>query len=229
MSVWDLHPQGPSVSVVDRLSGPEPLERWVTVMGLDLGQSKDRAAAGKLKRRVYSTEFRGPRDSRVYCTALRVWDRGTDYTVIAKDVLDGAWDELVVDFGGPGRPWVDLFRLMQRNAKRRGFVLPVTTADSKTRPRLHHEPRGVVAVVPKTDIATSLKILQESGRLVLPNIEEVELLKHQLGQFTTKRTEKMRIKIDAKRDSTGHGDLVMGLGLAAWRVLRIGDGVPAMY
>lgn len=160
------------------------------ILGLDLGQAQDPAAAVVADRVVTEpANFIGPRNPRfkmqIRVRAIRTWPLGTDYNDIVSDVLDPglAADVIVPDFGGVGRPVVDMLRkqALQRNFK--GKIKPVQLTGSAARVKQKQEARGQHWNVPKIDVVMSAIIAQQQGYLYLPNVPEVPLLLKQLRDF----------------------------------------------
>lgn len=189
------------------------------IMGLDLGQASDYAAAAILDKRTYPEDFTGPQDQQLRCVALRRWELGTDYNQIVHDVIDVNVDVVVVDFTGVGRPVVDMLRAEARRRHYAGRIRPVTITASSARTKLKSEERGTHWVVPKIDLVSSIVLLQQKDLLRLPRVPEVKQLMKELQDFRMKFTKAANIQLGAEKQ---HDDLVIALGLACWWTQRFG-------
>lgn len=202
------------------------------IIGLDLGQAQDPAAAAVVDREDKEPlGFIGPRNPdhglRFKCRGLRTWRLGTDYNDIVSDVLDVAADNLVVDFGGVGRPVVDMLRKQAFARKYRGKIRPVQLIGSSGRASQKHEARGAHWNVPKIDVVTSIITAQQSGLLWLPASEDTKALLEQLRVFRLKFTKSANMQFG--NAPGGHDDLVIALGLALWFGQKFGRLQPAIY
>lgn len=203
------------------------------IVGLDLGQAHDPAAAAVCDRQTEEPpEFIGSPNPnfkpRLLCRDLREWPLGTDYTQIVTDTLDVPQvDFLVVDFGGVGRPVVDMLRRDASKRNYRGRIIPVQLIGSAGRAASKQEARGRHWNIPKIDIVTSLTIAQQKGSLVLPAIPETGKLLLQLREFQMKFTKAANLQFG--NAPGGHDDILIALALCTWWDQRFGTLKPAVY
>lgn len=200
------------------------------ILGLDLGQSQDPAAAAYIERVTRDPVAIGPRDPRYVrfnCRALRTWKLGTDYTDIVQDVFDVPSDVICVDFGGVGRPIVDMMRKQAMTRKYKGKIRPVQLIGSNARASRKQEARGVHWNVPKIDVVTSIITAQQSGKLLLPDCPETMALLQQLKVFRMRFTKAANMQFG--NAPGGHDDLVIALGLGLWYAQRFATLTPAIY
>jgi hypothetical protein len=203
------------------------------ILGLDLGQSQDPAAAALVDRVTEEPPgFVGPRNPnfgmRIVCQALRLWPLGTDYTQIVSDVLDVNADAIVVDFGGVGRPVVDVMRKEAVKRNRKTKIRPVQLIGSSGRAQIQAEARGSHWNVPKIDIVGSLILCQQKKQLWLPKCQETTTLLEQLRAFQMRITKAANLQF-GNSPAGGHDDLVVALGLACWYARRFGVGKFAIF
>lgn len=192
------------------------------MLGVDLGQAGDPAAAAMLVRKTYDDAFIGPRYPRLMCRTLREWPLGTDYCQLVSDLLDAPVDVMVVEFNGVGRPVVDMLR---REAARRNVemkIRPVVTAQSNARVKLKTEARGSHWFVPKVDIVTSIVTLVQQRMLVFPDIPEVKTLRQEMADFQMRYSRSANLQFGNVPGAGKHDDLVIALGLACWWMQRFG-------
>lgn len=202
------------------------------IIGLDLGQAHDPASAAICDRRdVEPPEFIGPPDPnfkpRVICRALREWPLGTDYTDIIEDVLGIPATVFCVDFGGVGRPVVDMLRKRAQQIGYKGRIKPIQTIGSNARAMQKHEARGTHWNVPKVDLVTSIILCQQDGSLRLPATAEVRKLLEQLRNFRMTFTKAANLQFG--NAPGGHDDLISALGMCCWWCRRFGSMKPALW
>jgi hypothetical protein len=147
---------------------------------------------------------------------LRVWDLGTDYTVIAADAAalynraPLAGSHLCLDFTGVGRPVAELLRAAGVDARTRR----VTITGGKT--VSEDEARGE-AHVPKTElVATAVALLQQGLVKVARGIAHADRLKKELSQFTVKVSARSGAEQSGAWADGQHDDLCLSLMLALW-------------
>jgi hypothetical protein len=131
------------------------------VLGVDLGQSEDHAAAVMLE--LDATE--GSNDNLLKVRYIREWETGHAYTLLKDELLDLMPNVIVVEFNGVGRPFVDELRQRAMERSYSGHILPVVTAGSNAKLQEHEEARGRHITVPKTDLITAIILSQEKRRL----------------------------------------------------------------
>lgn len=200
------------------------------IIGLDLGQAQDPAAAAYVERVTSDPVSIGPRNPnylRYNCRAMRLWSLGTDYTEIVNDVFDIPSDVICVDFGGVGRPVVDMLRKLAMKRKYKGKIRPVQLIGSNARASRKQEARGVHWNVPKIDVVTSIITAQQSGKLWLSDSPETAALLQQLRIFRMRFTKAANMQFG--NAPGGHDDLVIALGLALWYAQRFATLLPALY
>ena len=202
------------------------------IIGVDLGQAQDPATAAVLDREMAEPKgFIGPRNPhytpRNYCRQLRVWPLGTDYTDIVENLLDLPADVLVVDFGGVGRPVVDMLRKRAMLKRYQGKIKPVQLIGSSSRATRKQETRGAHWNIPKIDVVTSIITAQQTRHLYLPDCPETGQLLEQLGVFQMKFTRAANLQFG--NAPGGHDDLIIALGLALWWSQRFGLMKPAIW
>jgi len=191
-------------------------------LGLDLGQSTDYSAACLLTRRVERTGLIGPRDDRIRCRALRRWPLGSDYCEVVSDVLQLPVDVIVVDFGGCGRPVVDLLRREAMRKQYPGRIRPVAIVASDARVRKKTEERGSHWLVPKIDLIAAVSILQEQRMVLLPDIPETKILLQEVRDFRMRYTKKANVQFGNEPGAGRHDDLVLSFALAGWWMIKFG-------
>lgn len=222
-------------------------ERVWRVIGLDLGQAHDPAAAALIRWHTYSPRFEGPRWPYLEVAKLKLWPRGYDYTELVPDVL-GRWaDAVVYDMGGVGRPFRNMLCKEATKLGYRGKLLPVNLVSSDARVKDHADAFGKFVSVPKVEIVSAVNIVRQTkvvtgrcerckgtGELEagtvsvgcpscrLLRVEEhplVSQLMQELSSFKIKRTAAKNLTFDHSGPGH-HGDLVIALGLATWYYLR---------
>lgn len=195
-------------------------ELETSILGVDLGQAGDYAAAASVRLRTATPDFVGPPYPKLRCVALRRWPLGTDYCEIVADVLDLRADVTVVDFTGVGRPVVDILRKEAGRRNFRGRIRPVSIVASNARGRMKHEERGSHWIVPKVDLISSIALWQQKRLLALPAVPETKLLIHEMSEFRMRYTKAANMQFGAAPGA--HDDLVIAFGLACWWASRFG-------
>jgi phage FluMu gp28-like protein len=180
------------------------------VVGVDLAQTSDFTAIT-----VLEEKGRG-------CYQVRFLERlrNTPYPVIVRRL-----DELVrrlpekpsmaVDATGVGRPVIDMIR----DADLAATVYPITLTggDEVTR-------NGLERRVPKRDIASTIAVLLQTGRLrIARGLRESATLLRELLNFRVKISLSGHDTYEAWREQE-HDDLVLAVGLAAWLFEKGRDG-----
>jgi len=197
------------------------------VLGLDLAQASDYAAACVLERTTVPEDFVGPVDWRLRCKHLKRYPQGTDYCVVVDHVLvNSKADIIVVDFTGVGRPVVDLLRRRANQRHFPGRIRPVILAGSDARARIKSEERGTHWVVPKIDLVSCALILQQRHGLRLPANADTEQLFQEMREFSMRPTPAGNLQLGTERP--GHDDLLIALGLASWWMVRFGIRKPVL-
>jgi hypothetical protein len=142
---------------------------------------------------------------------------GTPYPGIVSHVgrllikLSGS-PELVIDFTGVGRPIFDMFRYSGI------FPIGVVITGGNTETR-----DGPICSVPKLTLVSLLQALLQEGRLKIQReLDEAETLVRELLDFRYEYTAAGHLTFNARCGK--HDDLVLALGLAAWRAHGGGQG-----
>ena len=179
--------------------------------GLDLGQQGDYTALSILER----TRNGGRETDRYDVRHLERFELGTTYHEVAKRTAEVVRSsripqkpELVVDATGVGRPVVEILEAEG--------LLPVsvtiTGGDSVTRGDGTKEWR-----VPKRDLATTLQVLLQGGRLrIAKGLPMAEVLRAEMQSF------KIKVNLQTGHDSYehwrdgDHDDLVLSVAMATW-------------
>jgi len=227
-----------------------------SVLGLDLGQSRDPAAGVLGIRERMEEGYVGAPDPHVRIRYMRQW-LGESYWAIAEATLDLNPDVMVVDYGGVGRAVVDILRQLAVMRGYTGRIIPLATVDSRaSNERMHEDERGRYVTVPKVSLLTPINILSQGperlavdgdgayilngeGRpsvhrdsfLVFPSPAEeelVDLLKRQLNAFEVRHGSNGSTAFGNNRKLEDHDDLVIALGLMCWGMLRMGGKDPAI-
>ena len=182
-------------------------------MGVDLGQTADYTAITILEEREESSY-----DVR-YLERLR----NTPYPQIVRrlDHLVKRLPEkpsMAVDATGVGRPVIDMIR----DAHLPASIYPITLTggDAVTQD-------GMERHVPKRDVASTIAVLLQTGRLrIARGLKESETLLQELLNFRVKISLSGHDSYEAWREKE-HDDLVLAVGLAAWLFEKDQDGYIA--
>lgn len=207
------------------------------ILGLDLGQTQDQAAAALLDTEPgwdLLASIAAPSDAFV-CRRLKAYPLRTAYADVCEDALASGADVIVPDFCGVGRPVVEIMLGMARARGWRGRVEPVVTVGSaantiarvrQRRNPLLHEPDTQYSV-PKLELVSSFERLRQAGRLVLQEGPEVRHLLAQLADFKLRHSTTV---VHLGHSPGKHDDLVIALGLACWYSLAVGNRkLPSIY
>jgi len=196
------------------------------LLGLDLGQAQDFSALTIAEvRDVPTGELHGDDSEKTTkhydFRHLERWPLGTSYPAIVAAVVarcaalpqpsrHDITPQLVVDSTGVGRPIVDLLRAAQPRAD----LVPVTITGGAA--ASYDEASGYWHT-PKRDLASTLAVLLQSGRLnVAPALPDAAVLQQELLGF------KVKISAATGNDSYSawrenqHDDLVLAAALACW-------------
>lgn len=211
-----------------------PREHTFNVMGLDLGQSVDHAAAAVLSKRVHTGNFCGPQDNRIKLANLWRWPNGTDYTDICAHCLSyPSLDALIVEYNGVGRPVVDTMRQMMRMAGDQGFrgrLIPVTSLNSRAKMHATVDEKGQTWSVPKIDLVSSLMLLIQSRRLAIPRKTRfLPNLIEEIRTFQMRYSKAANLQFGNEPGAGKHDDLVLGLSLSAWWITSAGKREPGVW
>ena len=146
---------------------------------------------------------------------LQRFELGTGYPAIVEAVgalravapLSVGRSYLVVDETGVGRPVVDMFKQAGQ------LPIPVTiTAGFAPK----YDPADSSYTVPKRDLVTTVAVLLEQRRLLIPpSLPLADLLTRELQEFKRKVTPAGSDSYAAGREGK-HDDLVLAVALAAW-------------
>jgi hypothetical protein len=145
---------------------------------------------------------------------LRRWPLNTSYPAIVRDVaallelepLRSATTTLAIDYGGVGRPVLDMFD----GAGLRCALVPIVIhgGDAAT-----HEGRSWR--VPKRDLIAATQVALQRGRLkVAPALSEAVTLTRELSDYRVKISASGHDSYDAREGQ--HDDLVLAVALAVW-------------
>ena len=127
--------------------------------------------------------------------------------------------ELVIDFGGVGRPVFDLF--VANGLSPTGLLITAGTAEAYDGGILH---------VPKLSLISRLQALLHEGRLKIhKDLGEAPALVRELADFRVQYTAAGSLTFAAR--SGKHDDLVLALAIATWRAHGggVGQGVFEYY
>lgn len=195
----------------------KPVEQRYFV-GLDLGQASDPTALAILERpNVAPGSPPGLRCPQYALRHLHRFPPGTPYQEVIETVrqllrtppLPGA--EMVVDTTGVGRAVVSLISDGLLNRVTCTVVWVTITAGGET---VWGE-RSLQ--VPRKELVGVIQVLLQRHRLQLPrSLPDTELLVQELVNFKAKVTLARDATIESWREGP-HDDLVLALGLAAWR------------
>jgi hypothetical protein len=164
------------------------------------------------------------------CRSLRLWPTPTDYNVIVDDVTSLPYDVLVPDFCGVGRPVVDMLRKAAAEKRHKGKIYPVATVASSARAHARVDTRGHAShSVPKIELVTSIQVVQQDKRLVLPDSPETGMLLGQLADYQMRYSKAGNVQFGNVERAGKHDDLVSALGLACWFALRFGTRKLAVH
>jgi hypothetical protein len=172
------------------------------VVGVDLGQTADYTAITILEER----------ESRSYDVRYLERLRNTPYPAIVRrlDHLVKRLPEkpsMAVDATGVGRPVIDMIR--DANLPANVYAITLTGGDTVVR-------NGMERHVPKRDVASTIAVLLQTGRLrIARGLKESEILHRELLNFRVKISLSGHDSYEAWREQE-HDDLVLAVGLAAW-------------
>ena len=180
------------------------------VVGVDLGQTADFTAITILEekeRNVYDVRYLERLRNTPYPAIVRRLDH-----LIRK--LPGK-PSIAVDATGVGRPVIDMIK----DAILPATIYPITLTGGDTVNR-----DGLERRVPKRDIASTIAVLLQTGRLrIARGLRESETLLHELLNFRVKISLSGHDTYEAWREAE-HDDLVLAVGLAAWLFEKGRDG-----
>jgi hypothetical protein len=172
------------------------------VVGVDLGQTADYTAITILEEREENSY-----DVR-YLERLR----NTPYPAIVRrlDHLVRRLPEkpsMAVDATGVGRPVIDMIK--DANLPATIYPITLTGGDAVTQD-------GMERHVPKRDVASTIAVLLQTGRLrIARRLKESEILHRELLNFRVKISLSGHDSYEAWREQE-HDDLVLAVGLATW-------------
>jgi hypothetical protein len=201
--------------------------------GEDLGQSADYTAYCLLRRvdpnmNMRSAENQARHDILVqsgqieetprvpiewHIEALDRFELGTSYTLIAKETAKLLKTEndmqLVIDYGGPGRPMYNLYA-----SDLRVYPPPVsigiTGGDEVTETETGFN-------VPSRDLFSLMRLMLETHRLKgNPTLKFWEVLLHELNSFKRRFTPKGQDTYGNDPREAPHDDLAFSLGITLW-------------
>jgi hypothetical protein len=193
------------------------------VLGLDLGQAKDYSALSIVRRTIHADDTRSgcitPNEIKYlspvyYLLYMKRYRLHSSYIEICRDIkriINEGWPGeeekpyLVIDYGGPGRPVLDIFR--EEGLK--PFGIQFTAGN-----RRKSIPGGMA--VPKRDIVSSLLAAFQKGELKIPQkLPEKKALLKELSNFKIKVSDKGN-DIYEHAKSSDHDDMVLSLAMAIY-------------
>jgi hypothetical protein len=184
------------------------------LLGLDLGQARDRSVLAILERTWKAHADYPDRPVSQYAIRyLRCWPLLTSYTSVAADLAGLVrrrplnWPVLVVDQTGVGQAVVDC--LVQ--APLSATVVPIMITSSSGKSRTD----GKQWFVPKRELVFCLQGLLRSKRLQIAPLPERSALALELMAFQVRVT-KSGNETFAARTERDHDDLVLAVALATW-------------
>jgi hypothetical protein len=197
----------------------EPITRGVNV-GVDIGQKVDPTAivVAEVQLRNYELSTYGvPRGGECHF-AIRTIERlplDTPYPTVVSRLVEIKNNleqrniqrvDFWIDATGVGQPVVDL--LKDKGLRVRAVYL--TGSDKAEHGQYEHE-----WSIGKLVLINRLKVLQQTGRLHVPNSAETQTLLNELANYEIKYTDCGHVQFGGR---TGiHDDLVIALGLACWQ------------
>lgn len=171
-------------------------------LGIDLGQVSDYTAIAIIEER--------PTGTNLVRHLERV--RGVTYPRIVQRIAElvgslPSHADLAVDATGVGRPVVDMIRAARIPADL--YAITITGGGSVTR-------SGLEWRVPKRDLASTVAILLQTGRLrIAPSLQEAGNLERELQAFRVKVSVDGHDSYEAWREGD-HDDLVLAVAMAVW-------------
>ncbi len=216
---WEAQPQ-------QRYYG---LPTYKTVMGVDLGQSNNPAAAAVLQKTQYPGNFIGPINPRAKLITLRRW-LGVDYVVLVRELLEFNADVMVVEYNSVGRPVIDIMRNEALRLGYKGKIVPAITAGSTARQSYHGERKGGgFIVVPKPDMVGAINVMAQWKMMEIVRSDETRQLFKEMAEFIGKIGQGRTSVGTAQQSDGSHGDLVVALGLACFWWINKGFRQFAVY
>jgi hypothetical protein len=184
------------------------------LLGLDLGQARDRSVLAILERTWKAHADYPDRPVSQYAIRyLRCWPLQTSYTSVAADLAGLVrrpplnWPVLVVDQTGVGQAVVDWLARADLAATLKPVVI---TGGDRTMPSAC----GAWHVSKKA-LVTCLQVLLRSRRLQVAALPERTTLLQELQAFRVKLTAAAHERFEAGRPGD-HDDVVMAIALATW-------------
>jgi len=220
----------------------EPADSRVRVLGLDLGQMRDPAAAVMISRRKFDTTHPArvnagvmpPREAPVEVELIHEWPKGTDYSKLVDfclnlhefTVVDGVEtkqpvkiDVVVFDMTGCGHPFRDFFLKTAREVQFRSAVVGVNLSSSDTALKVRSDARGKFMTVAKLEMLTAINIFAQRNLITYPKGWSTQKLFEQMQTFQVRKTAASNITFE-QGGPGHHGDAVIALGLACWYLQR---------
>lgn len=185
-------------------------------VGLDLGRAQDFSALAVLER-SWERLRSGRLLSRLALRHLQRWPLGTPYTTIAEETAALCKRPplcnpvLAVDETGVGAAVLDIFRAAPLSAQLTPVL--ITAGHQFTR-------EGAGWHVPKKELAGSLQVLLQSGRLKLGDIAGRADLHRELLAFRAKITPEGAQTFDNDWRTAPHDDLVLAVAIPCWIASR---------
>lgn len=183
------------------------------ILGLDLGQQYDYSVLSVIEIKENHTSTITETVLHKYkLIFLHKFTLKTPYTTVVSWIVDfikTSFDPniyvLVVDYGGPGRPVVDLFEEHDLN-----LVAITTTGGLEAVWK-----SGTRVTVPKRELITSLEVAFQSYKLMVhKNISFLKDLEKEILNFEATTRARNNVKLEAAY--AHHDDIIMSISMAIW-------------
>jgi hypothetical protein len=177
------------------------------LVGLDIGKQQDYTVLSILELKLYDII---PKYTLKHIVRYPL---RTDYIYIVDNVCKQLDDErlngkcsLVLDHSGVGSPVYELFRNNLTNTTPIGVTI---TGGNNT-----HWRDNSNAIVSKTDIVSSLQVVMQNGRLIIPS--NIPLLKEIEKEFLNFKAKIGKTATTFEASGGVHDDIVMSISIALW-------------
>lgn len=223
----------------------EPADSYVRILGLDLGQMKDPAAAVMISRRKFDRRHPNrqrpvtgpipPEQLPVEVDLIHEWQKGTDYNDLVQfclnlhEIKTGAngqdvkepvkLDAIVFDMTGCGHPFRDFFLKEARTKQFATPIIGINLSSSDTTLKVRNDVRGKFMTVAKLEMLTAVNILAQQKLLRYQPGWSTKKLFEQMQTFQIKKTPSANITFE-QGGQGHHGDAVIALGLACFYIQR---------
>lgn len=244
-------PYKPTVEQSFKISEPperepdyEPADSRIRILGLDLGQMQDPAAAAMISRRKFDVHHPSrvkvangptpPAELPVEVELIHEWQKGTDYSKLVQfclnlheiKMIDGAdvkervkLDAVVFDMTGCGHPFRDFFLKEARRVQFPTPIVGVNLSSSDTALKVRNDARGKFMTVAKLEMLTAVNILAQQSLLRYQPGWSTQKLFDQMQTFHIKKTAANNVTFE-QGGQGHHGDAVIALGLACFYMSR---------